>query len=298
MAKNKISAVVNTLNEEHNLAKCLESLSFCDEIVVVDMMSDDNTKNVAKKYTTKVFDHKRTGYVEPARNFAISKASGEYILIVDADETIPKELAAKLMRIASDGFDGFVFIPRDNAIFGGSMRHSGWWPDYNIRFFRSGRVKWSNKIHSVPVTTGEAMTIPASPDIAIKHNNYPSVGSYIQRLDRYTTVQAGEMQDVKISASMFLTKPWSEFLRRYFAMEGYKDGIRGLILCIFQAFSEFVVVAKIWELKDYPDIKLDSSTIDQSFDNAAREYRWWSIEKRIKETNAVNGIILKLKRKL
>jgi glycosyltransferase involved in cell wall biosynthesis len=298
MAKNKISAVINTLNEEHNLAKCLDSLSFCDEIIVVDMMSDDGTKAVAKKYTSKVFDHKRTGYVEPARNFAISKASNEYILIVDADEAISKTLAKKLLTLAESDFRGYAFVPRDNIIFGGSVRHAGWWPDYNIRFFRSGHVKWDDKIHSVPVTKGESVTLDPDPSMAIVHHNYPSLSSYIQRLDRYTTIQAKELQDQKLHLSMFVSKPWAEFLRRYFAMEGYKDGIRGLILCVLQAFSEFVVVTKIWELKDYPKIDVNQKDIDQVLSNAAIEYKWWSIERQIKNSSAISGLFLKIKRKL
>ena len=105
MSKIKISAVVNTRNEEKNLDACLKSLNFVDEIVVVDMESEDKTKQIAKKYTNKVFNYDNVGYVEPARNFAINKAKGDWILIVDADERVPRSLAVKLMEIAETLLD-------------------------------------------------------------------------------------------------------------------------------------------------------------------------------------------------
>jgi len=136
MAKIKISAVINTRNESENIFDCLNSLKFCDEIVVVDMESTDNTKEIAKQFTDKVFDHPMVGYVEPARNFAISKAIGDWILVIDADERIPKTLAIKLEEIAEKNEIDYVRIPRQNLIFGQWVRHSRWWPDFNIRFFK------------------------------------------------------------------------------------------------------------------------------------------------------------------
>lgn len=298
MAKNKITAVINTLNEEKNLAKCLESLSFCDEIVVVDMISDDKTKQIAKRFTDKVYDHKRTGYVEPARNFAIEKATSEYILIIDADETVPKKLGLKLRELCDQGFDGYVLIPRSNYIFGGTLKHSGWWPDYNVRFFKKGRVKWSDKIHSVPQTTGEKLVLPEDVEMALHHNNYPSVSSYLSRLDRYTSVQANELIDQKLEYKSFFIKPWAEFLRRYFAMKGYKDGVRGLILSVLQAFSEYVVMVKVWELQDYPEIVINDEEVLKTVDKAANEYKWWHLEKQINEAGSVKRMLLKIKRRI
>ena len=118
MAKINISAVVNTRNEEKNIADCLKTLQFADEIIVVDMESTDTTKDIAKGYTDKVFDHEMVGYVEPARNFAIAKAVGSWVLIVDADERIPQTLAKKLIEIMLEDKADFVRIPRKNLIFG------------------------------------------------------------------------------------------------------------------------------------------------------------------------------------
>src|SRR5689334_15403747 len=108
----KISAVINTLNEEKNIANCLKSHNWVDEIIVVDMDSDDKTKELCYKYTKNVFNHKRTGYVEPARNFAIKQATGDWIFIIDADERCPKQLAAKLYEVSSEDRYNFVRVPR------------------------------------------------------------------------------------------------------------------------------------------------------------------------------------------
>src|SRR3989344_3276878 len=136
----KISVVINTLNEEANLPRALASVkSFANEIVVVDMMSDDKTVEIAKKAGAKVYEFKRVGYVEPARNFAISKAEGDWIFILDADEELTASLSRELSKIAKNGSADYVRVPRKNMIFGKWVEHSRWWPDYNIRFFKKGK---------------------------------------------------------------------------------------------------------------------------------------------------------------
>ena len=137
MTKPKISAVINTWNEGKNLAECLDTLDFVDEIIVVDMASTDDTKKIAKQYTDKVYDHPYVGYVEPARNFAISKATSEWVFVLDPDEEVSDNLKDKLVQIVSNNTEiDFIRIPRKNIIFGKWMKASMWWPDYNIRFFK------------------------------------------------------------------------------------------------------------------------------------------------------------------
>lgn len=131
----KISVVINTLNEEKNIALAIKSVrEFADEVVVVDMHSEDKTCEVAESLGAKVFTFERKSYVEPARNFAISKASGDWVFILDADERATPQLLAKLKKIVKENQYDFVNIPRKNLIFGKWIRHSLWWPDYNIRF--------------------------------------------------------------------------------------------------------------------------------------------------------------------
>ncbi len=245
-----ISAVVNTHNEEKNLSRCLQAVyGLVEEIVVVDMGSADKTRDIAKKFNAKVFNHPYVGYVEPARNFALEKAKGKWILLLDADEVINEFLLKKLINLSkSESYDYFR-IPRQNIIFGTWIEHSNWWPDYQIRFFRKGSVEWDNAIHSIPITTGSGFDLPPEEKNALIHYNYESISQYIERLNRYTSIEAHALAEngYQFVPIHILQKPFSEFLIRFFASDGYKDGFHGLILALLQSISVFVVYAKIWE---------------------------------------------------
>src|SRR3989344_2014118 len=209
MTKPKISAVINTWNEEKNLAECLDTLDFADEIIVVDMASTDDTKKIAKQYTDKVYDHPYVGYVEPARNFALSKASGNWVLIIDADERIPRPLASKLVDIVTNEEADFVRIPRKNMVFGQWLKYSRWWPDYNIRFFKKGYVTWQDAIHSITVTEGIGINLDPESELAIIHHHYRTIDEYVIRMLRYTSQQCKELVDAgyKFSLSDLINKP-------------------------------------------------------------------------------------------
>src|SRR3990167_5640085 len=154
----KISVVINTLNEEKLLKNCLESVKWADEIIVCDMHSDDESAKVAKNFGAKVVLHKRVNFVEPARNFAISKVTNDWVLILDPDEEVSEKLAKRLQQIAEKMNQiNFVRIPRKNLIFGKWMKAAMWWPDYNIRFFKKGQVSWKNEIHSRPEVRGNGI---------------------------------------------------------------------------------------------------------------------------------------------
>lgn len=256
----RISAVINTHNEEENIERCLEALDFVSEIVVVDMESSDATRKKALKFTKKVFNHPLTGFVEPARNFAIDKAKSDWILIVDADEIISPELARTLMKLTDvNEQSDFYRLPRKNIVFGKWIKHGLWWPDYQVRFFKRGKVEWKEEIHSVPFTRGVGRDLDPTEQNAILHLHYYSISKYLDRLNRYTTQQAKELSK---SHSAFhwqdiINKPVDEFLRRYFLSEGFKDGLHGLTLALLQAFSEFIVVCKCWEIERFPEIPVD-----------------------------------------
>lgn len=303
MSKINISAVVNTRNEEKNIEDCLKTLHFADEIVVVDMESTDATKQIAKGFTDKVFDHKMVGYVEPARNFAISKAVGDWILIVDADERIPKSLARKLIEITQEGDVDFVRIARKNLIFGQWAQYSRWWPDYNIRFFKKDTVEWQNEIHSIPVTTGIGINLDADESLAIEHHHYNNIDEYFERALRYSTQQAKELigSGYKFDAKDLITKPIGEFISRFFAGDGYKDGLHGLILAFLQMFSVMLIYLKIWQHEGHEPKKAGFFTpIWQSlFLEKFKELRYWYLTVLIQsQPQKVKRFLLKLKRKL
>lgn len=297
----KISVVINTLNEEKRLPKAISSLKgFANEIIVVDMKSTDKTVELAKKAGAVVYSYNRIGYVEPARNFGIEKCKYNWIFILDADEWIPKTLKIYLKKEIKKNKANFFRIPRKNIVFGKWMRHTGWWPDYNIRFFKKGTVSWNEVIHSIPVTTGVGFDLPAERDLAITHNHYSSLEEYITRMNRYTTIQAKHLKKggVKFSWRHVITKPTSQFLTRFFAQEGYKDGLHGLSLSMLQAFSELVVYLKIWQKGKFVKRKISINQVEAEFSKSSKQFVWWILESKIKKSNLFPKIWLKLKRKL
>ena len=209
-----ISAVINVINEANNLDKCLHSLkNFANEIIVVDMESTDESVNIAKKHGAKVFSFKPMKYVEPARNFAISKASGKWIILLDPDEFLPKSLKHELTKITLRHNVDYVKIPRKNIIFGKWFHNSRTWPDYLIRFFKKGSVTWNKEIHSQPETKGNGITLLDSEKLAIRHNHYSSVSQFVIRSLRYNSIQAEELDKAgtKLKMSDFILKPVQEF---------------------------------------------------------------------------------------
>lgn len=276
-----ISVVINTLNEEENLPRALASVkNLADEFIVVDMHSTDKTVDIAKEFGAQFYSHEKTGYVEPARNFAIDKATKEWILILDADEEVSDSLAIKLKQIVKNPQADYYRLPRKNINFRRWIKNSRWWPDFNIRFFRKGTVSWSEIIHSVPMTTGKGLDLPAEEKYAILHYNYTSISKYIERMNRYTDVQARVLlqKEYKFVWRDLIRKPLQEFLSRYFAGEGYKDGLHGLSLALLQAFSELTLYLKIWQSEQFKPEALDVRELSKEAKRAKRQLDWWIID--------------------
>jgi len=274
----KLSVVINTLNEADKLPLVVASVkNLADEIVVIDMESDDDTKEVAKKLRAKVFNHKRLSYVEPARNFAVSKATGDWILILDVDEEIPESLAKKIKEVLSASSADYYRIPRKNIIFGRWIKHTRWWPDYNIRLFKKGTVSWNEIIHKAPMTVGVGIDFDAKEDLAIIHNNYKNLDEYLEKMIRYTKVQSEHLHKngYKFDWKDLIGKPMSEFLGRFFAGQGYKDGVHGLALSSLQAFSELVVYLRLWGMGGYEAEEISDREFKTILNKKMNEIRWW-----------------------
>lgn len=296
-----ISAVVHTYNEEKNIERCLSSLAFVGEIVIIDMGSTDATCDIGKNFKAKIFNHPYTGFVEPARNFGISKASGDWILIIDADEEIPATLSHYLLQQSKTAEFDYIRIARRNIIFGKWIKHAGWWPDYQIRFFKKGQVFWNDKIHGVPFTKGDGQELPATADLSITHYNYQTIEQYIGRLNRYTNISAKELflANKKFSFSDALEASSKEFINRYFVWEGYKDGVHGLALALLQAFSETATYLKLWELENFKEERISLTDAGNAITYAEKEKKYWFFSTLLKEPHdLINDLIWRLKRKL
>lgn len=291
--KMKISVVINTLNEEKNILRVLTSVKeIADEIIVCDMFSEDKTIEIAKKFGAKIITHKKTDFVEPARNYAISQAESDWILVLDADEELSFDLGKQLKEIAQNDKHDYVFFPRKNIIFGKWMEHSRWWPDYLVRFFKNGKVTWSDKIHQPPTTTGKELKLDASEQNAIVHHNYNTLDQYLERMIRYSRIQSSQLitQGYQFDWHDLIRKPTSEFLGRYFVGEGYKDGLHGFCLAFLQSLSEFLVYVRVWEAHNFKEAEEDA-VLDE-VNKAADEIDYWLVQRN---RNPLKKILHKLR---
>ncbi len=252
----RISVVINTLNEEVNLPYALRSVhSWADEIIVVDMYSEDRTVEIARGFGANVFLHERIGFADPARAFAIAQTTGDWVFILDADEIIPAQLSRKCQEIARDDRVDIVNLPRLNYLLGSALLHTGWGPeqDRQMRFFRRGFLCTTATIHDFlkPLSTARVFDLPYRSGLAIVHFQYPDVTHFIEKLNRYTTIEARQAfergaSSTFVRASLFAAV---EFGLRYFKAGGFRDGWRGFYLSWFMAIYRLAMYAKLKELQ-------------------------------------------------
>ncbi|MDH4222926.1 MAG: glycosyltransferase family 2 protein [candidate division Zixibacteria bacterium] len=243
----KVSAVVITYNEENNIRRCLESLKFADEIIVVDSKSEDRTVSIAKEYTRKVFLEKWRGFAKQ-REFACNLASFEWILNVDADEVITSELAREIRkRIDSNAdVDGF-WIRRRSKFLGRWIEHA-WQPDWVLRLFRKEKAAvGENQVHEKVEIQGKTEKLKGR----MEHYPFENLSHNLKKLDKYTTLSARQMQTENRSGIFLklLFSPILGFFKIYILKQGFRDGVPGLILSVFHSFYVFDKYAKYWELE-------------------------------------------------
>lgn len=249
----KLTVVISAFNEELTLARCLKSVAFADEIIVVDNESTDKTVEIAKRHNATVYSQPNRLMLNINKNYGFSKAHGRWILNLDADEEVPGDLATEIQSIVTGPnpkHHGY-WVKRKNIIFGAWIRHGIWWPDRQLRLFlaNSGKFPCTNIHEYIEIDGGNVgeLTHPYN------HYNYTSVSQYLRTLDRCTTSEALVLRDTgyRLHWSDAIKFPLSDFLKIYFAQKGYLDGLHGLVLALFQAFYSFVTFAKAWENRGF-----------------------------------------------
>lgn len=245
----KISVVINTLNAEKHLDKVLKSLEGFDEIIICDMYSDDNTVAIAKQYNSKIIYHDKTGFVEPARNFAISQAKNPWVLLLDADEAINANLTSYLIKTATENPQiGCIAIPRKNYFMGRFMRSA--YPDYVYRFFRKENISWPEHIHSIPIINGHIHKINSDhKELAIEHLANDTISDIQNKNNTYSTAEIPKRQHKKINSFKLVFSPFLWFFKYYFLKKGFLDGKEGFIFAVLKSQYKFLTLSKIIEYK-------------------------------------------------
>jgi len=244
----KISVSIICRNEEKNIEGCIESVSWADEIIVIDGFSEDKTPEIARKYTDKIFQNKWGGFSDQ-REFALIKCSNEWIFSLDADERCSPELAEELRSIVSshsNTYTGFK-IPRKSFFLGKWVRHSGWYPNYQLRFFRKRNIKVSGRlVHEKYELDGETGYLKND----LLHYTVQSINEYVSRVNHYSSLQALEKaKNRKVSFINLFLRPSLAFIQGYFFKGGFLDGITGLMVVNFHIITNILTYMKIWEIQ-------------------------------------------------
>jgi glycosyltransferase involved in cell wall biosynthesis len=295
----KLSAVINTKNAASTLKSCLYSIEdLADEIVVVDMHSSDDTVSIARQFTDHIFQHKDLGYADPARNFAISQASHDWIFVIDADEVVSKQLQQYLLQLLQSSDKADVYqIARKNIIFKKWIKGAGWWPDYQPRLFKKGCVQWQVGVHRYPSMSGKIQQLPAREDLGLIHHNYQSVEDFIKRLNRYTSLQAKERSESGEQVTNLTQVLQAEFVKRFFAKQGYQLGQHGLALSFLQAFYELVIALKQWQQRDFLDSGLSQNELVAQIRQLESSLSYWLADYQVKHTQGLQKIYWRLRRR-
>jgi len=248
----KISGIVIVRNAEEIIADCLDSLSFCDEIVVVDSLSDDRTKDIAEKMGAKVYELKFKDFSE-ARNFGLKKALGDWVVYIDADERITKELAAEIKKNVSAGDFSAFRIKRKNFYFG---NHE--WPyiEHLERVFKKDKLQgWYGEVHESPKVIGKIGTL----DGFLLHYTHRDLTSMVKKTIQWSKVEAElryKAGHPKMTWWRFPRVMLTAFFDSYIRQGGWRVGTVGLIESMYQSFSIFVTYARLWELQQADKDKL------------------------------------------
>ncbi len=286
-------------NEGKNIGRCLKSIKpLVNEIIVlVEDDSVDKTFDIAKTFTKNVFKVKHEPMFHINRQKAIDKTTGDWVLNLDADEELTPELVAEIRSVLEETNYSAFRMPRSSKIFNKWLRHTGWYPDYQIKLFKKGKgVLPQKSIHEDIQIDGEIGTLKNN----LLHYHYDSISDYLSQFDSYTTNDAEHLSANGELVSWYdaLRFPFDEFNKRFFFSEGYKDGMHGLVLSLLQAANRLVVFTKMWEKQKYFEVTSDDAFLNDVTKELSERYdsilHWAMVKSRSK----INKLSLKIKKNL
>ena len=242
-----ISAVVTTFNEKDSIAECLDSLAWCDEILVVDSHSTDATRDIARRFDgVRVLRRPYYGAASQ-KNWAIDRCRHDWILILDADERVTPELRIEIENVLASPVDATAYsIKRRTYALGGEVRFSGWQHDRVIRFFRRGDARYPNRrVHADMQTLNPPVVL----DAVLDHHMVDTLDEYAERTRRYAFWGAAQLwRDGRRNIGLWhvLVRPAWRFFRTYVLQLGVIEGVRGLVMCGVPAYGTFLKYATLW----------------------------------------------------
>ncbi|HLD24522.1 MAG TPA: glycosyltransferase family 2 protein [Patescibacteria group bacterium] len=302
-----ISVVISTRNRSGSLTRTLRSVKdVSDEVIVVDNESTDDTVAVAKRFGARVYTKSNNLMLNVNKNYGFTKATKDWILCLDDDEEIPKDLVEEIKQVThtssrtphnSDAV-GF-WIPRKNIIFGKWIQHGIWWPDRQLRLFRRGRGIYPEKhVHEYVEVNGSTQTL----DHPYVHYNYDSLSQFLEKMQVIYTeseVQKHVSAGYRVRWTDAIRFPLSDFVKLYFAQKGYKDGLHGLVLSFLQAFYSFIIFVKLWEREKFREIDIPLTSMSDELGRAGREVTYWKHTAFATETrNPVLRLLHRLLRRI
>jgi glycosyltransferase involved in cell wall biosynthesis len=246
----KLSAVIITFNEEHNIERCLKSLEgVVDEIVVIDSFSTDKTEEICKRYNVTWIQNPFKGHIEQ-KNYALEKATFDHVLSLDADEALNDELRTEILKIkANFSADGYYFNRLTHYVDQWIYR-CGWYPDQKLRLFNKKRGTWSGvNPHDIISMDTNSNTQKLSGNIL--HYSYDTISDHINQTNKFTTIAAKAAYEKGVRSSNFkiVTRPMLKFVKDYFLKMGFLDGRYGFIICCINSLSALLKYSKIKELQ-------------------------------------------------
>ena len=296
----KLTVVISAYNEEKNIKDCLLSVKdLTDEIVVVDNKSTDKTAILAAQSGAKVYSQINNLMLNVNKNYGFNKATGDWILNLDADERLTPELATEIRAVIeqSNNLTMGFWLPRQNLIFGKWIKSEMWWPDYQLRLFKRGKGKFPQEnVHEYLQVEGETEKLKNF----LVHQNYSTVSQFINKMDKIYSEDGAEnilKSGRRLSWVDALRFPLDDFLKTFFLQKGYKDGLHGLVLSLLQAFYSEVTFAKVWEKRCFKEEEIPLKKLSMEFVKSIKELKYWIKTMLIEENRGIGKIFLKIKRK-
>lgn len=242
----KISVYVLTFNNERTIERCLRSVRWADELVIVDSYSSDGTLKICRRFTDQVYQRQWTNHQDQYQ-YAAELTVNRWVMFVDADEEVPPELVREIkeeLKANNGQWDGYI-AHRRTYYLGRWIKYGGWYPDYEIRLYDRNKGRWEGGLHAKVKVAGRAKTLQNR----YYHYTYRDISDQIKTIDKYSQIAAEDMlrEGKKFTVAHMLLNPLFRFFKEYIFKRGFLDGIPGLVIIVSTMFYVFIKHAKLWE---------------------------------------------------